>query len=275
MTLSKRIARAAKPISRLLLPLCLPLMACSSAPAASSEGASWDGSQSAAAIFQAGLDARAALHSVRVVATGSDRTGAYTLEVFLDGTGNGRGSMSGPIRGKNISLQYAYVGGRTYLQGRDFIAAEAGTVAGDRAGNRWLEVTPITTSAGNPFRDFSDLDSVRQCLLDGPHGTLTKGGQSQVDGYPTVTIDDRGDKPGSARARYFVATAAPHYMVRIDEMGAVLPGGPAASTTCRRMFASALASGLGAARVDLLDINSVAPIAAPPGAVDIQAVLGT
>ena len=93
-------------------------------------------------------------------------------------------------------------------------------------------------------------------------GTLTVAGTSTIDGQPVVEVKGAGDSPGSAPDVLYVATTGTPYPLRWTTTGPTKPGGAVDACNKGRPLTAT-------ADLHFSDFNSVPPIKAPSGAIDI------
>jgi hypothetical protein len=108
-----------------------------------------------------------------------------------------------------------------------------------------------------------DVTTLSRCLVK-DHGTLTKGGAATVNDEPAVVIIDKGDRPGTAPGKMFVAARGDPLPLRFVATGQERPGGTK-DPLCND-------SSSHAHRGDTLTLskyNESLEIAPPEGAVDL------
>ena len=122
----------------------------------------------------------------------------------------------------DTSASLIVVDGSFYLKGnaaywRDADAAkEADVLAG-----RWFKV-PF--SLAKELTTLLDPDTISRCLVKG-RGTLTRRGTATVNGKRAVVIIDKGDRPGSAPGRLYVAATGEPVPLRLITTGRQRRGG--------------------------------------------------
>ncbi len=99
---------------------------------------------------------------------------------------------------------------------------QVGEAASSLAG-RWFR----SPASGKEISDLTkDIDpKVLGDCLRRDHGSLEHGGTATVDGQQTVVIIDKGDKPGTAPGKLFVAATGKPFPLRLVATGPPKPGG--------------------------------------------------
>ena len=126
------------------------------------------------------------------------------------------------------TVEVVLIGDDAYLKG-DSAALEQqlGTDATRLLAGRWLKVPAdqIGTDATELVKEFS-ADELAYCL---PRdlGTLTNLGTKALAGRNVVVVSDRGDKPGTAPGKLYVAAEGDPLPIRIEQTGPERPGGQA------------------------------------------------
>jgi hypothetical protein len=88
---------------------------------------------------------------------------------------------------------------------------------------RWLK-TPAST--GELRKTTGDLDpKVLSHCLTTDHGTLANGGTATIDGQKAVVIIDKGDRPGTAPGKLYVAATGEPVPLQVTATGGDRPGG--------------------------------------------------
>jgi hypothetical protein len=109
-----------------------------------------------------------------------------------------------------------------YLKANAEFWKDQGEEAGQFAG-RWFKMP----ASAKEFRDLTEglsAKTLSRCLPQ-DHGTLSKQGTATVDGQPAVVIADKGDRPGSAPGKLFVATQGEPLPLRMTGTDKTRPGG--------------------------------------------------
>ena len=116
-----------------------------------------------------------------------------------------------------------YIGSSMYIKANTAFwrdEADAGRDARDLAG-RWFRAP---AAIGGDLANEFDPTYLSRCLLK-THGSLARGGTAMVDGRPAVVVIDRGDRPGTAPGKLFVAATGPPLPLRTIATGKERPGG--------------------------------------------------
>jgi hypothetical protein len=128
--------------------------------------------------------------------------------------------------------------------------------------DRWFK----TPSSRGELREITkELDPavLSRCLVE-DHGTLARGGTATVAGQRAVVIVDKGDRPGTAPGKLFVAATGPPLPLRMIATGRERPGGTK-DPQCDGDSAPTQAGD----EVRLSKYNEPLDVAAPPAAVDL------
>jgi hypothetical protein len=116
-------------------------------------------------------------------------------------------------------------GGSLYIKANDDYWKQVGGNArgsGQLAG-RWFKL-PSENSQLQLLTKQVDPKVLSRCLRE-DHGTLANGGTATVNGQPAVVVIDKGDKPGTARGKLFVAATGDPLPLRTLATGSERPGG--------------------------------------------------
>jgi hypothetical protein len=151
-----------------------------------------------------------------------------------------------------------------------------------RIDDNWVDLSSAGSAFVPGFNEATSGNLLRDCLVLGPHGTLTKGGVSTVNGYSAVELTDKGETPGSVPGRWYVATDSPHFFMRFVATGPRTPGGsgpPGMPAKCTGIgisssaLSSIAASSTSGTQVDFTKINQHIDVTAPSGAIDIRSLM--
>jgi hypothetical protein len=234
----------------------------------------WQDTHNAGQIFDAGISAQSSMNTFRLKGSGTNAGQPIDIEITLDGLGNGQGV----ITQAGVPINFVVANKHVYVKSKQMWQKIVGNSAGSqqllqKIDDHWVDFTSAGATATQPFVELTDAAMVKQCFLQGPHGTLTKGKVSNVNGRDAVEIDDKGDKPGTASAQFFVATSDPHYMIRIVSKGNPKPGGPPAPKQCQSGGnTSNTGPESGNGEFDVLDINASVDVKPPSGALDLKSL---
>jgi hypothetical protein len=94
--------------------------------------------------------------------------------------------------------------------------------AGSRLAGRWFKA-PTSTSDFKDLTKQLDVATLSRCLVK-DHGSLSKGGTATVNGEPAVVLIDKGDRPGAAPGKLYVAAKGDPLPLRILATGEQRPG---------------------------------------------------
>lgn len=219
-------------------------------------------------------DAVSAIKSASSFHISGHATGSSSNGFSLDADVASAGVAQGKIGEGSALASFVTLDGKFYIQGRDFWNAVAGPQAADAVGDKWVLLP--SGSDTQSFQQFVNAGIIATCLsVD--HGTLSKAGTATVNGKAAVVIADKGDKPGTAPGKLYVAADSPHYPLRIDFLGATSPGTPPGGGQCGSASSSggsSTSSGGGEGTLTLSDFNAKSvTVTAPPNPIDLQSLL--
>lgn len=217
-------------------------------------------------------DAANALQSARSVHIDADSTGGsngtFHITVDIVSGGGARGS----VNSSGVAAQFVVTGGKFYIQGRDFFAKFAGPQAATLIGDRWVL---LPSNAGvSDFESFTDTTTLATCLR-ADHGSLSSGGTATVAGQGAVVIVDKGDKPGTAPGKLYVATSGTPYPLELQITGATQSGTPPGGSKCAGTSGSATGgSSSGGKATLLLAYGASVSVTPPPNPLDLSSLAG-
>jgi hypothetical protein len=193
----------------------LPLLVAAACGGGSSSGQSSFADESGDDIAKAAaLDLRG-LHAVRI--TGDLHTdGAHeTLDLAVDSDGD----CSGTVAVDDARAQILAVRGTVWLKPNvaffELRAPGSGPRLERALGDRWLAAGPTTLSG------VCDLDNFLKTFRDTSYATgASASGAAVVDGRAAVKIHSPA---GDADVIGWIATASPHYLLRLDVVGGADP----------------------------------------------------
>jgi hypothetical protein len=164
------------------------------------------------------------------------------------------------LKEKDSSASIIVADGSFYMKGNAawWKEVEAGRDADALAG-RWFKV-PFALA--KELTQVLDPKTLSRCLVT-EHGTLTRGGTTTVDGQRAIVIIDKGDRPGSAPGKLYVAATGEPLPLRIVTTGKQRPGGHKDPECGDDTPAEA------GDTVVFSDYNDPLDISAPPAAVDL------
>jgi hypothetical protein len=106
---------------------------------------------------------------------------------------------------------------------RAFWKQQAAGEAADALAGRWFRA-PTSAKDFRSLTEDIDPKTLSYCLAT-DHGTLERGGSAQVDGRPAVVLIDKGDRPGTAPGKVYVAATDEPLPLRMLLTGSTRPGG--------------------------------------------------
>jgi hypothetical protein len=217
-------------------------------------------------------DAVAALKSAKSfhISAKSAATGTDALSLDLDLlTG---GSARGKVTSGGATANVVVLGGKFYIQGRDFWNKFAGPQAATVIGDRWAILPSNADTSG--FVSFVNTDTLATCLGIS-HGTITKGGTTTVAGQGAVILVDKGDKPGTAPGKLYVATSGPAYPLKLETTGTASAGTAPGGAECNGSSSGSNGgSGNGPGSFTLTNFGTVGAITPPPSPLDLSSLGG-
>jgi hypothetical protein len=246
-----------------VLAIGLLLTACGS-------GGNGEADKTASQILADAVSALKSAKSFHLTGAGSDATGAKTTFDITFVTGSG-GGVKGRVTTGGVTAQVVVIGGKYYIQGRDFFAKFGGEQAATVVGDRWVIIP--ASAAGQGFASFSDVNALATCLsLD--HGTLAKGGTATVAGQSAAVLVDKGDKPGTSPGKLFVATSGTAYPLEFQQTGEASTGTPPGGAACGSATGSSSSGGAGTGSFTFSDYNAAASVTPPPNPLDLTSLGG-
>ena len=217
-------------------------------------------------------DVAAAVRSVstyHLVIDSTQNGSPLRLDMHIAGKGNVSGSMS--LQGFMVDV--VINSGAAYLHGsKDFWTRFGNAATANLVGDRWVRVpTSAATSLTTPIGMFTDTQKIANCLIQGPHGTLTSS-TSSVGGQAVTELRDPGDAPGSTPGTFDVAASGPPYPVRLVSNGVKTPGGPTPSPECESSSTTSSSSSSSAQSATITFSEWGAPVSVtpPPNALDFS-----
>jgi hypothetical protein len=160
-------------------------------------------------------------------------------------------------------LQVLATSGKLYARGNaDFYSSQP--VLAQHAADQWLQLAP-NSSILDPA-DFTP-DVGASCVFD-KHGKLTKKGVSTIGDRKVVEIDDKGDKPGSTPAKFFIAAEGRADLVRVQVTGPTTAG--AFDEQCVRGFGLQTKAKSISETIELQDLNGQFDIPATASSLNLD-----
>lgn len=128
------------------------------------------------------------------------------------------------FRQKNLSVELVVLRNSGYIKANEAFWKEQGArrEAPDIA-DEWLEV-PGSAAELREITKGLDFATLSRCMTDF-HGTLRVAGKETVNGQAAVVIVDKGDRPGTAPSKLFVATTGEPLPLRGTTTGKQRRGG--------------------------------------------------
>jgi len=155
------------------------------------------------------------------------------------------------------------VAGQVYIKANEaYWKDQQGSQAAQLAG-KWLKA-PTTSSDLKDVTNGLDPDTLSRCLRQ-DHGTIAKGGTETVDGEQAIVLIDKGDRPGAAPGKLYVAAEGEPLPLRTIATGNQRPGGKK-DPQCDGDTPTRAGDEAKFSRY-----NEALDITAPPGAVDVGA----
>jgi hypothetical protein len=128
------------------------------------------------------------------------------------------------LRDKATSASIIAVEGSVYIKADEAYWKQQGVGrAAPKLAGKWLK-SPTTTAELRDLTKGLDPETLSRCLTK-EHGTLAKGGEETVDGQKAVVVVDKGDKPGTAPGKLYVAATGDPLPLRTLATGNERPGG--------------------------------------------------
>jgi hypothetical protein len=167
-------------------------------------------------------------------------------------------------------IEFVLIDDAVYLKGdRRAIRGMLGSEAARLFADKWLRVPADQAGIARDLLDEFSPERLAYCLpLD--LGTLKNLGTQQLDGREVVVVSDRGDKPGTAPGKLYVAAEGRPLPLRIEQTGPAKPGGKGDPRCDDPESESDVVSG------DLrIAYGKSVTVTAPPDAVDLTEVAGS
>jgi hypothetical protein len=221
--------------------------------AACSFGASADYSQtqSAKQIVSDASKSTGAATSFHITIEATTKDGQANADVDVNGS-----NVSGKIVGAGASVRIIHVGGQTFVYGSDLAAIfetsdpQAAATVKAKASDKWV-LMPADFWNTTGIDAITHLGKITDCFKT--EQGLIKKGTSTMSGHQVVEVDDQ------LASSFFVATAAPHYFVRLALTGV---------DTC------ITDPSITQETIDLSKIGQKLNIAVPTGYVDLKTLAG-
>lgn len=185
------------------------------------------------------------VQSFHVEGTETDEEdGTYTItgDIHADGT-----KSLTLVKSETNTIRLRVIGTATYIYADPELWSEAGPEAVDLYSNVWVKAPSTGFELASAFETLSPR-GLAGCLSVGV-GSLRDGKPASVDGRAADVVIDRGDKPGTAPGRLFIAKDGPPLPLRLQTTGKSRPGGKP-DPKCDPDGASTTASDLVLSRFD-------------------------
>jgi len=216
-------------------------------------GASADYSQtrSAQQVVSDASKSTGAATSFHITIDATTKDGQANADVDVDGS-----SVSGKIVGAGATVRVVHVGSQTFVYGSDLAAIlrasdpQAAGIVKVKASDKWV-LMPADFWNSTGIDAITHLGKITDCFKTEPG--LTKKGTSTISGHQVVEVKDQ------LASSFFVATAAPHYFVRLALTGV---------DTC------ITDPTLTQETIDLSKVGQKLNIAVPSGYVDLKTLAG-
>jgi hypothetical protein len=150
-------------------------------------------------------------NSYHITIDATTKDGQANADVDVDGS-----SVSGKIVGAGASVRIIHVRGQTFVYGSDLEAIfetsdpQAAAIVKAKASDKWV-LMPEDFWNTTGIDAITHLGKIADCFKT--EQGLTKKGTSTISGQQVVEVDDQ------LASSFFVATAAPHYFVRVALTG--------------------------------------------------------
>jgi hypothetical protein len=128
------------------------------------------------------------------------------------------------LREGPTSASIIAVAGQVYIKGNEaYWKDQQGEQAAGRLAGKWLKA-PSTSADLKDVTNGLDPETLSRCLVK-DHGTIAKGGTETVEGKQAVVLIDKGDRPGAAPGKLYVAAEGDPLPLRTIATGNQRPGG--------------------------------------------------
>jgi len=215
------------------------------------------------------LGVKAALervHSYRLRGTQTDKDGPSRITGDVELPGKAQLTLNQGPRVVDVIL----IGPDTYFKANSAFWRHLGQAKAARLlGNRWVKA-PTANAGFSELSTLTDPQLIGRCLVGGAHGTLRFAGRGTANGQAAVVIADRGDVPGDAPGKLWVAATGPPLPLRAVQTGPERPGGKP-DKTCHETSSSSTTT---ASNILIGDYDQPVSISPPPSALDLSALTG-
>ena len=121
------------------------------------------------------------------------------------------------------SVEMIVVGSAAFIKANAAFWEQQRSGAGSVLAGKWIKAPQSTRELRDLTRDLS-TEKLSRCLLE-DHGTLGDGGKASVGGQSAVVVVDKGDRPGTAPGKLYVAATGEPLPLRVLTTGRERPGG--------------------------------------------------
>jgi hypothetical protein len=202
------------------------------------------------------------VHSFHLAGTFTDKDGDSTVDGDVVLPGQVRLNIKNGARSADVVV----AGDSAYLRGNkafyESLGGNSARVAALLAG-KWIK-TPVSEAGFDEFLVIADPALIGRCMIGTHLGTLSKVGTDEVDGKPTVVIEDKGNVPGGSPGKAYIATKGDPLPLRVTQTGPETPGG----TPDKQCKESRDTSDQSASDLRLSDWNKDIEIEVPKDAID-------
>jgi len=189
--------------------------------------------------------------SFHILIDATTKDGQANADVDVEGS-----SVSGKIVGAGVSVRIIHVDSQTFVYGSDLATVleasdpQAAAIVKGKASDKWV-LMPAAFWSSTGIDAVTHIREVTDCLKT--EQGLTKKGTKTISGQQVVEVDDQ------LASSLYVATAAPHYFVRL------------AMTSVDTCLTD---SSITNETIDLSKVGQKLHITAPSGYVDLTALAG-
>jgi hypothetical protein len=190
--------------------------------------------------------------SFHITIDATTKDGQANADVDVEGS-----NVSGKIVGQGMGVRIIHVDGQTFVYGPDLAAIletsdpQTAAIVKVKASDKWV-LMPADFWSSTGIDEITQLQKMADCIKT--EQGLTKKGTSAISGQQVVEVDDQ------LASSVYVATAAPHYFVRLALTGV---------DTC------ITAPSVTKETIDLRKVGQKLNIAVPAGYVDLKTLGGS
>jgi len=169
--------------------------------------------QTAAQVLEAAKKATQGAKSVHMTGEFSEGGSALKIDMVMSDGQGGQGSVS--MDGDE--MQVRQVGEDIYVKGSKEVWSSmvpGAAEAAEKLEGKWVHVSK-NDSASERFSQITSMDEAFEGLLKTTSKTITKVKGKDVDGTPTIGLEDKGDDEGDTSTLY-IATKGPAYPLLVE-----------------------------------------------------------